>query len=144
MAGFFIEVAGVKTGLIFGEYEYGNTLGFKLFDTPLLIGFNWLFLTYTSIAIIDHFKLKSWLTIFLAPLVMLVYDIVLEQVASKMGMWYWKEMQVPIKNYIAWYLTGFIFVMAFRIVKIETKNPLAIVLLISQFIFFAVLTIILK
>jgi len=27
VAGFFVEVAGVQTGIIFGEYTYGKTLG---------------------------------------------------------------------------------------------------------------------
>ena len=36
---FVIEAIGVNTGLIFGNYIYGNGLGTKLFNTPLIIGF---------------------------------------------------------------------------------------------------------
>ena len=46
-----IEVAGVHTGLLFGEYTYGGNLGIKLWDTPLIIGANWFFLVYTTAAI---------------------------------------------------------------------------------------------
>ena len=35
--GFIIEVIGVKTGLIFGKYSYGNGLGFKLLDVPIIM-----------------------------------------------------------------------------------------------------------
>src|SRR3989344_6390940 len=34
LIGYFIEVVGVKTGMIFGNYSYGNTLGFKILDVP--------------------------------------------------------------------------------------------------------------
>ena len=36
LVGFGVEVAGVATGQIFGEYAYGATLGFKLWEVPLL------------------------------------------------------------------------------------------------------------
>ncbi|MEZ4690766.1 MAG: carotenoid biosynthesis protein [Ignavibacteria bacterium] len=38
-----LEITGVKTGIIFGDYTYGDVLGFKLFGVPMIIGFNWLF-----------------------------------------------------------------------------------------------------
>jgi len=40
---FSIEVLGIKTGKIFGSYFYGKSLGFKIFETPVLIGLNWIF-----------------------------------------------------------------------------------------------------
>src|ERR1700712_798596 len=44
--GFFIEVIGIQTGIIFGKYHYETLLGFKLFGVPPVIGFNWLMLVY--------------------------------------------------------------------------------------------------
>ncbi len=46
--GFFVEVVGIRTGLLFGHYEYGATLGTQWLGVPLLIGLNWLMLTYTT------------------------------------------------------------------------------------------------
>ena len=51
ISSFVIEVAGVKTGQVFGNYAYGNSLGIKLLNTPLIIGLNWLLLTYTTIIV---------------------------------------------------------------------------------------------
>ena len=42
--GYIIEFIGVYTGFLFGEYSYGSVLGFKFFETPLIIGLNWLIL----------------------------------------------------------------------------------------------------
>jgi len=142
--GFFVEVIGVNTGLIFGIYNYGSALGLKLFNTPLLIGINWLFLTYTSISIAKSLKIKEGLIVFIAPLSMLVFDFILEQVAPNMDMWYWQNSIIPIKNYITWYLIGVCFVLLFKVFKIETKHPLAAILFTFQFVFFIFLTFLLK
>ena len=46
--GMLAEGLGVNYGLIFGKYDYGNNLGFKLFGVPFLIGINWIMLTIIS------------------------------------------------------------------------------------------------
>lgn len=137
--GFFIEVIGVNTGLIFGTYTYGKGLGLKVLNTPLMIGVNWLFLTYTSISLVEKLKLKQGFTILLAPLLMVLYDIILEQLAPKMDMWSWQGSTIPLSNYIAWYLFGVAFAAIFRIFRIDTKNPLANILFSCQFLFFVLL-----
>src|SRR6187402_1961516 len=35
IAGFAIEVIGVKTGAVFGNYFYGKSLGFKILEVPV-------------------------------------------------------------------------------------------------------------
>ncbi|MFO7880363.1 MAG: carotenoid biosynthesis protein [Bacteroidota bacterium] len=141
--GFFIEAIGVNTGLIFGHYRYGSGLGIKLFETPLMIGVNWLFLTYTSLSVVRSMKIKKVLSVFLAPLLMLVYDLILEIVAPKMDMWSWENTAVPLKNYLAWYGIGVAFALIFTVFRINTKNPLSLVLLVCQFVFFIFLAILL-
>lgn len=143
LSGYTIEVIGVKTGLVFGHYAYGNALGIKLFETPLLISINWLFLTYTATAITGYLKVKKWLVVFVAPFFMVVYDIILEQVAPKMNMWSWQNSEVPFKNYVAWYAIALVFVVLLTVFKIDTKNPLAAIIFISQFMFFVLLIILL-
>ena len=142
--GFLIEVIGVNTGLIFGDYQYGSGLGLKLFETPLLIGINWLFLTYASVSVLTSFKLNKLLIVVLAPLAMLVYDFVLEQVAPKMDMWSWFDNSVPISNFIAWYGIAFVFAGLLTLFKINTENPLSKILLLCQFVFLFFLMLILK
>ncbi len=144
LLGFAIEAAGVKTGLIFGVYHYGKTLGPKILEAPIIIGINWLILGYTSISIVDSFKIKPFFSILLAPLLMLGCDIIIEQVAPKMDMWFWEDSMIPIRNYIAWYITGLIIVTLFKIFKTETKNDLAKTVFICQFIFFMMLFLLIK
>lgn len=139
--GFFVEVLGVNTGLIFGSYKYGEGLGIKLFQTPLLIGVNWLFLTYTALSISDKITKNTYLQLIIAPTLMIVYDMVMEQLAPIMNMWTWANSSIPMKNYIAWWLLGFLFTGILKRFKINTNNSLALLLFICQFIFFVVLLI---
>ena len=37
---FFLEVLGVSQGFVFGPYYYGDVLGPKLFNVPVIIGLN--------------------------------------------------------------------------------------------------------
>ena len=55
LVGFFIEVVGVHTGIIFGKYWYGETLGTKVLGVPLVIGANWLLLIYCSATFTQFF-----------------------------------------------------------------------------------------
>ncbi len=137
--GYTVEVLGVNTGLIFGSYQYGETLGIKLFKTPLLIGLNWLFLTYTALSISNKITKNSFLQLIIAPTLMLVYDIVMEQLAPIMDMWSWTNSLIPIKNYIAWWLIGLLFAVILKRTKINTNNPLALLMFLCQFLFFVVL-----
>lgn len=142
--GFIIEAIGVNTGRIFGNYQYGDALGLKLFNTPLFIGLNWLFLTYTGVSISEKLSGKISVQLLIAPTIMLVYDLVLEQLASKMDMWSWPNASIPMENYIAWWLIGFVFGCIFKLFKINTQNPIALVLFLCQFLFFTVLFILYK
>ncbi|NCC98082.1 MAG: carotenoid biosynthesis protein [Bacteroidia bacterium] len=141
LLGFFFEVLGVNTGVIFGSYQYGEGLGIKIFQTPLLIGVNWLFLTYTALSISDRLTKNIYLQLTTATTLMLVYDIVMEQLAPIMDMWSWTNSSVPMKNYITWWLIGFLFAGILKGFKINTRNHLALLLFLCQFLFFVVLLI---
>ncbi|MBN1637562.1 MAG: carotenoid biosynthesis protein [Ignavibacteriales bacterium] len=134
LIGFLIEMLGVNTGKIFGEYYYGDGLGLKIFNTPLLIGINWLMLVYCSANILNSVKLNLISKSFLASAIMVAYDLILEQVAPKLNMWYWKNDVVPVQNYIAWFCVALIMHLIFR--QSDNKNPIASLVFILQAVFF--------
>lgn len=136
ISGFVIESIGVNTGIIFGEYIYGKTLGFQIFKTPLIIGMNWLFLVYVSSSLTERLNSGRFISFLLPPVLMVVYDLVLEQVAPDLGMWNWKNEVIPLQNYIAWFVVAFIFVLVFRLLNIKTSNKIAPLIFILQFLFF--------
>ena len=139
LSSYAIEVAGVHTGLLFGVYSYGDNLGVKMWETPLIIGANWFFLVYTTAALFEKTRMRSAMKILLASLSMLVYDIVMEQVAPRMDMWSWKEVAVPLQNYATWFAIAIVFHIGLQLLKIKIKNGLALAVLLCQFILFLVL-----
>lgn len=139
ISGFFIEVIGVNTGLIFGRYEYGEALGMKIFNTPLLIGINWLMLMYAGHSFTEKIKLSGWLSILIASMLILLYDLVLEIIAPALDMWQWENGIVPLQNYIAWFLITFLFQLLLKITKVKTTNSMAILIVLMQVAFFLLL-----
>ncbi len=141
LTGFIAEVAGVQSGLIFGEYKYGPTLGLKFMNVPLIIGINWLILVYGVAALWVNTKINVLLKSFFGALLMVFYDFVMEPVAIYLDFWHWKSVQVPVQNYLAWFFLSFIFVLFFFRMNVTTKNPLAIALFFIQLCFFIVLNV---
>ncbi len=144
LLGFAVEIAGVNTGLIFGDYQYGNSLGIKFMSTPIIIGLNWLLLVYVSASIFERFKMPNLAKIVLASSLMLVYDFILEQVAPKLDMWRFCDETVPFQNYFVWFMFALILHSLIKIFRINTENRLALIVLISQFVFFIALSLFLK
>ncbi len=141
LAGFTVEAVGVNTGLIFGHYVYSNGLGPKLLGTPLIIGLNWLFLVYGTAAIMNGFKISNLLKVPLAAALMLLYDLVLEQVAPVLDMWHWANDRIPLQNYVAWFVLALAFHLVMSRAKIEITNKMAPLILACQFVFFGILCI---
>lgn len=137
----FIEIFGVKTGKIFGQYHYGFSLGLKIFDVPLIIGLNWLFLSYTTSVIVDKLRVTVLLKVILASFLMVLYDFFLENVAPKLDMWYWKNDIPPLLNFVAWFVLSFVLTSIIFLSKINLNNMLAPWLFIFQFLFFIALNI---
>jgi putative membrane protein len=106
--GFAVEFLGVNYGLIFGEYAYGNNLGLKIGGVPLLIGANWVMLTFITGAVaalfFDRSPLKA--AVFGAFLMVLI-DLVIEPVAPKFDFWEFADVTAPLSNYIGWFLVAF-------------------------------------
>lgn len=137
--GLGIEILGVSTKIIFGNYTYGNGLGIKICNTPLLIGMNWLFLIYTTRQLFQHVRMHEIFKIIAASASMIVYDYFLEHSAHKMDMWYWEQNIIPLQNYISWFIVSFALHSLVSYSKIVIKNSIANTILIIQSVFFIIL-----
>nr|MDA3822074.1 carotenoid biosynthesis protein [Bacteroidales bacterium] len=140
-AGILIEIIGVKTGVIFGSYAYGPTLGIKILHTPIVIGVNWLMLVYGSLYITSQFIDVRYFRIVIASVLMVIYDFALEPVAIALEMWDWAG-PVPLQNYIAWFIISFLLIwFADKTGLVNKRNKIAAPLFYIQLGFFIVLNI---
>ena len=139
-AGFLIEFIGVTTGLIFGNYSYGATLGPKFAGIPVLIGVNWILVIYSAGVFLKIFGIKNHtIRALLGALVITALDFYIEPVAIKYDYWSWAGHQVPFHNYVGWFVFSFALLRLFYHLKFRKNNFAAIVLFIVQFVFFFVL-----
>ena len=139
--GFGVEVLGVATGVIFGEYYYGATLGTKLFEVPIVIGFNWALLVYGSAALTSRFMDGAKLPVKAAvsAAIMVFYDVLMEPVAIRLDFWHWPAGSIPLQNYFAWFVVAFgLCLVTHRVFK-RISNPVAIALIAVQLVFFGAL-----
>ncbi|MCX7737274.1 MAG: carotenoid biosynthesis protein [Candidatus Kapabacteria bacterium] len=138
-----IELIGVKTGVIFGNYQYGNILQPQLFGTPIPIGFAWISTLLSSYAIaelIQKNQNKRIILLLFVAILMTFFDFLMEPAAIKLGYWSWQDSLVPIQNYVAWFVLGFLFALLFSTQKITlTKTKLLKHIYISQLIYFLII-----
>jgi putative membrane protein len=72
-------------------------------------------------------------------LAMVAFDWIMEPVAVATDMWNWTNGQIPVKNYIDWFLVSAVLFLSIRIFKVELNNRLAGWLLLMQAVFFLLL-----
>ena len=140
LASFLVEVVGVKTGLLFGTYYYGATLGWQVWGVPLVIGLNWLMLVYavgnTLSALLMHDASKSLMGALILPLL----DGLIEPVAERLDFWHWEQAAVPSLNYIGWYVVSFALLMLFYKFRGHTHNRMSKLVYIVLLCFFGLLS----
>lgn len=141
---FILEVVGVKTGLIFGKYEYGDILGFKLLEVPLLIGFNWVLVILGAISISKLFAGNKIGISVLAAFIAVTFDYYLEPVAIKFGYWSWESVAVPLQNYAAWFIIAFTFSMALLKINPVFNKGISREYVLIQLMFFVILNLFMR
>ncbi|MFM8450228.1 MAG: carotenoid biosynthesis protein [Haliscomenobacter sp.] len=139
ITGFLAEVIGVKTGLLFGNYTYGEVLGFKIWDTPLLIGINWILVTFSAASFIQWLLPRGTavsLRVVLAALAMVGLDLLIEPDAIQYQMWTWNEGVIPLRNYLGWFVVALPLQVLYHYWATTSLNLVAAALFILQILFF--------
>ena len=137
-AGYLVELVGIKTGIIFGVYQYDTALGFKVAGVPPLIGLNWLLLVYSTGIIARNAFQKLWVRILFAAGLMVVLDLLIEPMAVRFDFWSWQDNVIPVQNFIAWFLTAALMQLGFQTMDERPVNPVAYPFYLIQVGFFAV------
>ena len=134
--GFIIELIGIKTGLLFGNYSYGDGLGFKLLDVPLIISINWAMLICAGIVTVRKVFSNKFIVISVTALVVTFIDLIIEQVAHKLDFWQFEGGLPGLHNYLGWIGVVFFTSYIFYPLIIKGNSMVSSVVLILQIIFF--------
>lgn len=157
LIGFWVEVIGVNTGLLFGDYSYGTVLGSKWKEVPLLIGVNWIIVIYCC-GICTHtllmkainrvatdtgqppLILKALSVIIDGASLAVAFDWLMEPVAVKLGFWTWLgDGSIPVYNYLCWFVISILLLTIFQFLPFNKDNKFAVNLLLVQAMFFLIL-----
>lgn len=162
LLGITVEIIGINTGMLFGDYTYGNVLGYKFKNVPLLIGINWFIIIYCSgismhtllMKAINRISsdtgkppkaLKALSVIVDGATLAVFFDWLMEPVAVKLGYWVWNgDGSIPLFNYICWFVISLMLLTVFHFAKFSKQNKFAVNLLLIQMMFFLLLRTFLK
>lgn len=106
LVGYFIEVIGVQTGLLFGSYNYDQALGIKLLDVPLLIGINWICIVVAGVSLSQMLSNRPLLIGLYTGLFATILDSLIEPIAINYNFWSWENETIPFQNYLCWFITS--------------------------------------
>lgn len=132
--GILAEGIGVNTGILFGDYAYGDALGLKVFGVPIIIGFLWLSLSIGIISMLKSIQLKPVWIILFGSLIMTLFDVLLEPIAIHYNYWTWEGGNIPIFNYVCWFLTSLI-IFGILINQVEKKSLFKVYFIINLLFF---------
>ena len=137
--GLTVEILGVNYSFFFGEYQYGDNLGIKFFDVPLVIGFNWVLLIIITGNFASRIFSKSIMgKVVFGSIMMILLDLLIEISAPKLDYWEFAVHPVPFSNYFWW----FVFSILFHLIYQSSKNKEYVVstnILLIHFLFFGLL-----
>ena len=139
LLGLAVEIVGVNFSFFFGEYDYGDNLGIKFFDVPVVIGFNWVLLIILTGNFAHKLFPKSiFFKVTLGSILMILLDLLIEISAPKLDYWEFNVNPVPFSNYFWW----FVFSILFHLIYQSNKNKEFVVstnILVIHFLFFGLL-----
>lgn len=157
ITGYVVEVIGVNTGLLFGNYSYGKVLGPQWKAVPFMIGINWFIIIFCC-GISMQILLKNAINKVAAatkepPMILkalslvtdgatmaVAFDWLMEPVAVKLGFWSWgNDGSIPLYNYVCWFIISMLLLLLFHILPLHKKNIFAVHLLLIQTMFFLIL-----
>ena len=139
LLGLSVEIIGVNFSFFFGEYKYGANLGVKIFNVPIVIGFNWVLLIILTGNFANRFFPRSIIgKVLFGSTMMILLDLLIEISAPKLDYWEFTSNPVPLSNYFWW----FIFSILFHLIYQSNNNKEFLVstnILVIHFLFFGLL-----
>jgi len=130
---FLVFSFSTQTSKLFGPIFFERSLGWKIWDTPAIIGVFWFLPIYCIFGTLEFFRISDLEKSFLGAVLLTSFDIFMEPVAYKAEMWRWTEFEAPPQNYLAWLALAFIIFRTLHYFKVNIHNPLAMPVFILLF-----------
>jgi putative membrane protein len=114
--GLAVEVAGTRTGLPFGTYEYADRLGPMVFGVPAVIPLAWAMMSYPALLAARRLTTGPLLTPVVGAVALASWDLFLDPQMVGEGHWTWSQEGphlagidgIPAQNFVAWLLVSIV------------------------------------
>ena len=140
--GIAVEIIGVQTGYLFGDYSYGTVLGPMVAGVPLILGALWwislMGCGWWTDRLMNRLQMGAetgggkLVRALIAATLMTAFDSLIEPVAIQAGWWAWEGVHVPWFNYASWWGISFVFYLLPR----QRRENIGTGLLVAIFVFF--------
>ncbi|MCL9757980.1 bisanhydrobacterioruberin hydratase CruF [Frankia sp. AiPa1] len=154
--GLAAETLGVHTGVPFGEYSYGTSLGPRVFGVAAVVPLAWAMMAYPAYVLVRRHQRIPNRAAFLGGLILATWDLFLDPQMVKAGHWAWRPgggpaiNGIPVSNFLGWLLVGTVMTGALialpdpgRCARRDDRIPLALLLwtylssVLAHLVFFA-------
>lgn len=139
LIGFVFEVIGVATGLVFGQYTYGFSLGYQVFNVPVTISINWALLVSCAVLVASVFTKDRVLISLVSAIMVTLIDVLIEQVAPALDFWKFAGGLAGLHNYMGWLVLSFAMSFLFSGILLTGDKKPAFFIVVLQIFFFAVI-----
>ena len=114
LLGLAAEAVGVRTGIPFGDYSYGDALGPILFEVPVVVPLAWAMMAYPTYIAASTLAVSRWWIALIGGWSLMAWDIFLDPMMVDLDGWTWLSAKsslpgipgIPLQNYAGWFLVG--------------------------------------
>lgn len=118
--GLSAEVAGVHTGIPFGEYHYSTSLGVRAAGVPVIAALAWTMLAWPAALVARRLAISVPGRVFVGAWALASWDLFLDPQMVAAGHWQWANADphlpgvpgVPLTNFAGWLLVSIVISLA--------------------------------
>ena len=116
--GLLAESLGTSTGFPFGDYDYADSLGWKLLSVPVVIPLAWAMMAYPCLLVGQRLASTRVGAAVVGGGALAAWDLFLDPQMVEAGHWTWNDVQlalpgapgIPVSNYLGWLLVAVLMV----------------------------------
>lgn len=118
--GLLAEAVGVHTSVPFGEYSYAGTLGWQVFEVPVVVPLAWVMMSYPALLVGRRLATGRLARVVVAAWALASWDVFLDPQMVDAGHWTWADPTpalpgvsgIPLTNYAGWLVVALLLVAA--------------------------------
>lgn len=124
-------VIGERTDKPFGEISFGDALGPRLGQVPLLAGLLWLLPVVFSFPLTAKWSENIYLRALLGALLVTIPAVALSFNAPYLDFIHWENLRPTLGSFLTWFVGGFLLHFAGMQMQVKLENPIAMSLYVG-------------